>query len=87
MAERGGFEPPVGFYTYGALAKRCFRPLSHLSKIETRNKAALRKAQGLFSVFNMVLSSLPFPPCPRRFAIEGDLRPQRLEALKLLLGP
>ena len=31
LAERGGFEPPVGFYTYGALAKRCFRPLSHLS--------------------------------------------------------
>jgi len=35
----------------------------------------------------MVLSSLPFPPRPRRFAIEGDLRPQRLDALKLLLGP
>jgi hypothetical protein len=32
LAERGGFEPPVGFYTYGALAKRCFRPLSHLSE-------------------------------------------------------
>lgn len=31
MAERGGFEPPVGFYTYNALAKRRFRPLSHLS--------------------------------------------------------
>jgi hypothetical protein len=31
MAERGGFEPPVGFYTYNALAKRRYRPLSHLS--------------------------------------------------------
>ena len=31
-AERAGFEPAVGFYPYAALAKRCFRPLSHLSK-------------------------------------------------------
>jgi hypothetical protein len=31
LAERGGFEPPVGFYTYNALAKRRYRPLSHLS--------------------------------------------------------
>ena len=31
-AERGGFEPPVGFYPHAALAKRCFRPLSHLSE-------------------------------------------------------
>jgi hypothetical protein len=31
VAERGGFEPPVGFYSYNALAKRRFRPLSHLS--------------------------------------------------------
>ena len=31
-AERGGFEPPVGFYPHAALAKRCFRPLSHLSR-------------------------------------------------------
>ncbi len=31
-AERAGFEPAVGFYPHAALAKRCFRPLSHLSK-------------------------------------------------------
>jgi hypothetical protein len=30
-AERAGFEPAVRFYPYAALAKRCFRPLSHLS--------------------------------------------------------
>jgi len=30
-AERKGFEPLVRFYPYAALAKRCFRPLSHLS--------------------------------------------------------
>ena len=30
--ERGGFEPPERFYPLAALAKRCFRPLSHLSK-------------------------------------------------------
>jgi hypothetical protein len=30
-AERAGFEPAVGFYTYAALAKLCYRPLSHLS--------------------------------------------------------
>ena len=30
-AERAGFEPAVGFYPHAALAKRCFRPLSHLS--------------------------------------------------------
>ena len=31
-AERAGFEPAVGFYPHAALAKRCFRPLSHLSR-------------------------------------------------------
>ncbi len=30
-AERAGFEPAVGFYPHAALAKRCFRPLSHLT--------------------------------------------------------
>ncbi len=33
-AERKGFEPLVGFYPYAALAKPCFRPLSHLSYLE-----------------------------------------------------
>ena len=32
LAERAGFEPAVGFYPHAALAKRCFRPLSHLSE-------------------------------------------------------
>jgi hypothetical protein len=32
VAERAGFEPAVRFYPYAALAKRCFRPLSHLSE-------------------------------------------------------
>ncbi len=36
MAEREGFEPSIGFNTYDALAKRCFRPLSHLSGCEGR---------------------------------------------------
>ncbi len=35
MAERGGFEPPVRCYTYNALAKRRYRPLSHLSKTKS----------------------------------------------------
>jgi hypothetical protein len=30
-AERAGFEPAVQFDPYAALAKRCYRPLSHLS--------------------------------------------------------
>jgi hypothetical protein len=32
-AERAGFEPAEGFYPLAALAKRCFRPLSHLSNM------------------------------------------------------
>ena len=32
LTERAGFEPAVGFYPHAALAKRCFRPLSHLSR-------------------------------------------------------
>jgi hypothetical protein len=31
QTERGGFEPPVEFDPHAALAKRCYRPLSHLS--------------------------------------------------------
>ncbi len=31
--ERAGFEPAVGFDPHAALAKRCFRPLSHLSDL------------------------------------------------------
>ena len=31
LAVREGFEPSVPFWGYGALAKRCFRPLSHLT--------------------------------------------------------
>jgi hypothetical protein len=36
MAVREGFEPSVPFDRYGALAKRCFRPLSHLTKAVAR---------------------------------------------------
>jgi hypothetical protein len=32
-AERAGFEPAEGFDPFAALAKRCFRPLSHLSGV------------------------------------------------------
>ncbi len=38
-SERAGFEPAVGFYPHAALAKRCFRPLSHLSKPEPHSNA------------------------------------------------
>jgi hypothetical protein len=31
MAERGGFEPPVRFYSYNGLANRRLQPLGHLS--------------------------------------------------------
>ena len=50
LAEGGGFEPPVGFYSYGALAKRCFRPLSHPSGAAGRSgKRPPAKVQGHFS--------------------------------------
>src|SRR5688500_2594258 len=48
LAERGGFEPPIGFYTYNALAKRRYRPLSHLSKQDRRAKRGGMKVQGGF---------------------------------------
>ena len=34
--ERAGFEPAVQFDPYAALAKRCFRPLSHLSDLPSK---------------------------------------------------
>ena len=40
-AERAGFEPAVGFYPHAALAKRCFRPLSHLSVRREPKPAAM----------------------------------------------
>ena len=41
VAEREGFEPSIRFNPYDALAKRCFRPLSHLSGCSgARSKAA-----------------------------------------------
>tara|TARA_Y100000593_G_scaffold49908_1_gene94039 strand:- start:6852 stop:7064 length:213 start_codon:yes stop_codon:yes gene_type:complete len=33
MAERGGFEPPVGHYPHDGLANRCLKPLSHRSVV------------------------------------------------------
>jgi hypothetical protein len=44
MAERGGFEPPDGFYTINALAKRRFRPLSHLSSIKMSRETPVRES-------------------------------------------
>ena len=40
-AVREGFEPSVAFLGYGALAKRCFRPLSHLTKLLYNNALQL----------------------------------------------
>jgi hypothetical protein len=37
LAVREGFEPSVGFKAYGALAKLCFRPLSHLTGDKREN--------------------------------------------------
>src|SRR5262245_17591626 len=56
-AERAGFEPAEGFDPLAALAKRCFRPLSHLSGLSgeqtpisdvgfTRNHLTLRRCRG-----------------------------------------
>ena len=39
FTERGGFEPPVKFDPHAALAKRCYRPLSHLSSDVNRATA------------------------------------------------
>ena len=44
-AERAGFEPAVGFDTHAALAKRCYRPLSHLSGVEGPSRAVLPHPQ------------------------------------------
>ena len=33
-AERTGFEPAVQYDPYADLANRCFRPLSHLSRLD-----------------------------------------------------
>ena len=55
VAEREGFEPPVGFYTYGALAKRCFRPLSHLSGLKTEAKKQRRTTQSARSFIRPLL--------------------------------
>ena len=56
LAERGGFEPPDGFYTINALAKRRFRPLSHLSEQVSRGKRCLMKVQGGFLIQNGFVS-------------------------------
>jgi hypothetical protein len=34
LAETDGFEPSVDFYTYGGLANRWFKPLTHVSIIK-----------------------------------------------------
>ncbi len=57
-AERKGFEPLVRSYPHAALAKRCFRPLSHLS--DRRNVSSrFRRRQG-----NTAVSGQRRPPEP-----------------------
>ena len=53
MAEREGFEPSIRFDPYDALAKRCFRPLSHLSgcKVERGIKSGEAGGVNGFSAF------------------------------------
>ena len=41
-AERAGFEPAEGFDPFAALAKRCFRPLSHLSERRRNSTSPVR---------------------------------------------
>src|SRR3954463_5117082 len=59
LAERGGFEPPVRFYPYNALAKRRYRPLSHLSETgppsETRRRQSARRISSAFVVVDRAL--------------------------------
>ena len=47
MAERGGFEPPVRFYSYNGLANRRFRPLSHLSALRWNQSGFLPVESGI----------------------------------------
>src|SRR4051812_22152033 len=46
VTERAGFEPAEGFDPFAALAKRCFRPLSHLSKPFSGGVGAAATANG-----------------------------------------
>ena len=44
LAERAGFEPADRFYPIAALAKRCFRPLSHLSRVDESHHTCAGRA-------------------------------------------
>src|SRR5260221_12887800 len=46
MAVRQGFEPWVPFKGYNALAKRRFRPLSHLTDVSQRSRRLFCEVQG-----------------------------------------
>src|SRR3954469_6144430 len=50
LAERGGFEPPIRFYSYNGLANRRFRPLSHLSAQSRQTRQPLRVYRALAQV-------------------------------------
>ncbi len=45
-AERAGFEPAIQFDPYAALAKRCLRPLGHLSRCGRGLYPLTRRGQG-----------------------------------------
>ena len=56
LAERGGFEPPVGGKAYNGLANRPFRPLRHLSVAASPAKKRAPEAQGGFLAFSAISS-------------------------------
>lgn len=73
LAERGGFEPPVGCYTYNALAKRRYRPLSHLSgsgATEATNRK--KKCKAFLPLFSPPFSLLSV-------TIKPDTHPHQLD--------
>ncbi len=73
--ERGGFEPPVKFDPHAALAKRSYRPLSHLSSVlrpgdsyswdRGKNKAGLRAVHGSATRARLVERPVGLSPHPR----------------------
>ncbi len=58
QAERGGFEPPMGFDPHNGLANRRFRPLSHLSLTATRFTEPIRGPQPTFETYQTYESSV-----------------------------
>ena len=62
LAERGGFEPPIGFNPYNGLANRRFRPLSHLSASGPRVSAPNRPRASFFPAFALSGYGVAGPP-------------------------